>query len=148
MHEYRVQVNWRQVRCFSTIDGGYRRDGKWDMKIKHKGIPHDPSQFDDEIESAKAHDRKVIEFLGGYAWLNFPLEAGEQPALRNAAQIREAETAENGGQPRPHHRTNRQPATVNRPLHFEKRTFCGVTAGRRHVMIASRGMEFPRIVAF
>jgi len=44
-----------------------RRDDKGGVKIKHKGISHDPGQFDDEIEATKAHDRKAIDL-----WANTP----------------------------------------------------------------------------
>jgi len=34
--------------------------------------------FDDEVEAAKARDRKAIEMCGEHAWLNFPPEDLEE----------------------------------------------------------------------
>lgn len=47
---------------------------KWRAATSFKGKPIEIGRFDDEIEAAKAHDRKAWELFGEFAWLNFPEE--------------------------------------------------------------------------
>ncbi len=47
---------------------------KWHARLSFKGIPVRLGYFDDEVEAARAYDRKAIELLGEFAWLNFPEE--------------------------------------------------------------------------
>jgi hypothetical protein len=46
---------------------------KWQAFVGHEYVGH----FDDEVEAAKARDRKAIEMYGEHAWLNFPPESPE-----------------------------------------------------------------------
>lgn len=49
-----------------------KRREKWIAEITHKGKKHYLGAFDDEIEAAKAYDRKAVELFGEFARLNFP----------------------------------------------------------------------------
>jgi len=40
--------------------------------IKHKGELFNLGLFDDDVEAAKARDRKAYELEGEFAYLNFP----------------------------------------------------------------------------
>jgi len=55
---------------------------KWQAKLKHKGVTYLPGTFDDEIEAAKARDRKAYELEGEFAYLNFPEEIRAEFAQR------------------------------------------------------------------
>jgi hypothetical protein len=44
---------------------------KWQAFVGHEYVGH----FDDEVEAAKARDRKARELYGEHAWLNFPPES-------------------------------------------------------------------------
>ena len=61
-------------RKSSRFIGVYGRGDKWIVKICHKGQYYYLGPFDDEVEAAKARDKKALEFFGEYAWLNFPNE--------------------------------------------------------------------------
>lgn len=52
---------------------------KWVVLIRYEGRNHMIGRFDDEIEAARAYDRKAYELFGEYAWLNFPEELGLEP---------------------------------------------------------------------
>jgi hypothetical protein len=75
-------------RCDATsrFRGVYPRDGKWYGRITHKGQRYNLGTFDDEIEAAKARDRKARELYGEHAWRNIPPEEpeaeGQQPPDR------------------------------------------------------------------
>jgi hypothetical protein len=48
------------------------REGKWQAHIMAHGKHYYLGLFDDEIEAAKARDRKAYELHGEFAYLNFP----------------------------------------------------------------------------
>ena len=56
----------------SRFKGVYPEGDKWYATIKHKGVPYYLGIFDDEIEAAKARDRKAYELEKDFAYLNFP----------------------------------------------------------------------------
>ncbi len=60
----------------SRYKGVYPHRDKWQAAIKHNGKTHYLGVFEDEIEAAKARDRKAVELQGEFAYLNFPEEAG------------------------------------------------------------------------
>ncbi len=47
---------------------------QWIVLIRYEGRSILVGRFDDEIEAAKAYDRKAFELFGEFAWLNFPEE--------------------------------------------------------------------------
>ena len=49
-----------------------KRRKKWIAEITYKGRKHYLGAFDDEIDAAKAYDRKAVELFGQFARLNFP----------------------------------------------------------------------------
>lgn len=55
----------------SHFVGVYRRRDKWIAHVTRRGKCHYVGLFDDEIEAAKARDRKAYELHGEYAYLNF-----------------------------------------------------------------------------
>ena len=52
-----------------------KRTRKWVATIVLDGKTIHLGRFDDEIEAARAYDRKAIELFGEFAYLNFPDEA-------------------------------------------------------------------------
>jgi hypothetical protein len=56
----------------SRFIGVFPNRGKWRAAITYQGDKHYLGLFDDEIEAAKARDRKAIELCGPFAQLNFP----------------------------------------------------------------------------
>ena len=52
------------------------RDRKWRAQIGVDGARRFIGDFDDEVEAARAYDRKAAELFGEFAYLNFPEEAG------------------------------------------------------------------------
>ena len=56
----------------SRYVGVYRKGDKWVATIKYRGEHFYLGIFDDEVEAAKARDRKAYELHGPYAYLNFP----------------------------------------------------------------------------
>jgi hypothetical protein len=56
----------------SKYKGVYPDGDKWYAMIKHKGVTYYLGTFDDEVEAAKARDRKAYELEGEFAYLNFP----------------------------------------------------------------------------
>ena len=49
-----------------------RKSGKWIASISYNGKSMYLGSFDDEIEAARAYDRKARELFGEFAYLNFP----------------------------------------------------------------------------
>jgi len=47
---------------------------RWVVYVRHNGRNHYVGRFRDEIEAARAYDRKAYELFGEFAWLNFPEE--------------------------------------------------------------------------
>ena len=66
------QVNRGPRGGSSQFVGVYRRRDKWVAEIVWRGEYFYLGLFDDEVEAAKARDRKAYEFHGPYAYLNFP----------------------------------------------------------------------------
>ncbi len=50
--------------------------GKWLARVSTQGRRHQVGTFDDEVEAAKARDRKAVELFGQFARLNFPQDGG------------------------------------------------------------------------
>jgi hypothetical protein len=50
---------------------------KWQAQIRHNGRQYYLGLYDDEVEAAKARDRKALELLGESAYLNVPPENPE-----------------------------------------------------------------------
>lgn len=48
------------------------KNKKWRGRIRFKGMEYTLGSFDDEIECAKAYDRKALELFDEFAYLNFP----------------------------------------------------------------------------
>lgn len=46
--------------------------GKWEAKVISRGQRFYLGRFEDEVEAAKARDRKAVELHGVYVYLNFP----------------------------------------------------------------------------
>ncbi|HNY80047.1 MAG: HNH endonuclease [Sedimentisphaerales bacterium] len=63
----------------SQFRGVFPRGEKWQAAIQHDGKPMYLGLFDEEVEAAKARDRKAYELAGEFAVLNFPGEAGRRP---------------------------------------------------------------------
>ena len=56
----------------SRFVGVHRCGKKWRAGVSRQGVYHYLGLFDDEVEAAKARDRKAVEVHGQYAYLNFP----------------------------------------------------------------------------
>ena len=56
----------------SRFIGVFPRGDKWRAAIRYKKRQFHIGTFDDEVEAAKARDRKAIELFGQFARLNFP----------------------------------------------------------------------------
>jgi len=59
----------------NRFKGVYPNGRKWYARVKYKGETYYLGLFDDEVEAAKARDRKALELYGKHAWLNFPPDA-------------------------------------------------------------------------
>jgi hypothetical protein len=71
----------------SRFKGVYPRGDRWYAMLKHKGKLYYLGTFANEIEAAKARDRKAYELEGEFAYLNFPDEIpggiiGPGPSMR------------------------------------------------------------------
>ncbi len=49
-----------------------RRGNRWHAWIAHRGRQLWLGSYANEVEAAKARDRKAVELHGAYAYLNFP----------------------------------------------------------------------------
>jgi len=56
----------------SRFVGVSRRRNRWYAQIRHGGKVYHLGSYADEVEAAKARDRKAVELHGPYAYLNFP----------------------------------------------------------------------------
>lgn len=71
-----------QHKCHARKDGKSRFIGvvphkdKWLARVSSKGRRHHVGTFADEVEAARARDRKAVELFGRFARLNFPEECG------------------------------------------------------------------------
>jgi hypothetical protein len=54
----------------------YKRNGKWDARIRHLGKKIWLGRFDNEIDAGKAYDAAAKKYYGEFARLNFPEESG------------------------------------------------------------------------
>jgi len=72
----------------SRFKGVYPRGEKWYAVFKHKGKTYYLGTFDDEVEAAKARDRKAYELEGEYAYLNVPESIQRKDKGRSAARRR------------------------------------------------------------
>jgi hypothetical protein len=70
------QANRRPRGGSSRFVGVYRHKDKWVAEIRYHGKYYYCGLFDDEVEAAKARDRKAYELHGPYAYLNFPQDFG------------------------------------------------------------------------
>ena len=66
------QLNRRPSGGTSRFVGVYRHKDKWVAAIRSRGKRYYLGLFDDEVEAAKARDRKAWELHGEFAYLNFP----------------------------------------------------------------------------
>ena len=73
--------NQRKTRGTSQYKGIYwnKRDKKWQTQIKLNGKGYFLGLFDDEIEAAKAYDKRAKELFGEFARLNFPIQGIQRP---------------------------------------------------------------------
>ena len=88
----RVSSNYRGVSW-------HKRSGKWEAKITHEKRRNYLGAFQDEVEAARAYDKRARQLYGAAAQLNFP-RAGEKKgavlhrvddALRARASVTNAE---------------------------------------------------------
>lgn len=72
----------------SRFVGVYRQRDKWIAGIRYRGKTLYLGVFDDEVEAAKARDRKAYELHGEHAYLNFPeeIERYKQAARKTRAR--------------------------------------------------------------
>jgi len=73
----------------SRFVGVYRYKDRWMASIRYRGKTIFIGIFDDEVEAAKARDRKAWELHGEFAYLNFPEDFAHKrrrkaPAARRA----------------------------------------------------------------
>jgi len=80
-----------------------RHGDKWIAYINYRGRHYHLGLFDDEVEAARARDRKAWELHGEFAYLNFPEEVGTLKAAARRA------SAGKGKAVRPMRRRPRRP---------------------------------------
>ena len=68
-------------RSTSRFKGVYfdKQTRKWIAKIGYNGKTIHLGSFEDEVEAAKAYDRKAYELFKDFAYLNFPQEINQTP---------------------------------------------------------------------
>ncbi len=66
--------NNRRASGKSKFRGVFPRGDKWQAAVQHDGQALYLGLFDDEVEAARARDRKAYELAGEFAYLNFPDE--------------------------------------------------------------------------
>jgi hypothetical protein len=66
------QANHRPHGGSSRFVGVIRRGDRWEAWIRYRNRWHSLGYYADEVEAAKARDRKAVEVHGPYAYLNFP----------------------------------------------------------------------------
>jgi hypothetical protein len=70
------QANARPRGGASPFIGVNRQRDRWQAAITCRGKFHYLGLFEDEVEAAKARDRKAYELNGEFAYLNFPEDFG------------------------------------------------------------------------
>lgn len=82
----------KPIGCSSRFKGVCRekKTGKWKAAVRPGRDPVYLGTFDDEVEAARAYDRRAVEVFGEFARLNFP---EEWPPERRDAVKREVEKA-------------------------------------------------------
>jgi hypothetical protein len=65
-------ANRRSRGGSSQFVGVTRRGDRWEAWVIYHGRYYTLGCYDDEVEAAKARDRKAVELHGVYAYLNFP----------------------------------------------------------------------------
>jgi hypothetical protein len=84
-----------QNRCWPAGRSQYRGvhpvGDKWQASLVYRGETLYLGLFDDEVEAAKARDRKAYELAGDFAYLNFPADfpPRESPSVKRAASEEE-----------------------------------------------------------
>jgi hypothetical protein len=64
----------------SRFKGVFPHGNKWLARVRYKGRRFYLGLFDNEMEAAKARDRKAVELFGEYAWRNLPPDSPEGDA--------------------------------------------------------------------
>jgi hypothetical protein len=67
-----TRANARPRAGSSRFIGVCRKGDKWEASITYRGEYFYLGRFDDEVEAAKARDRKAYELNGAHAYLNRP----------------------------------------------------------------------------
>jgi len=86
----------KRAGAVSRFKGVTWRRGKWFVKIVRRGVLMYSASFDDEVEAARAYDRKAVECFGLFACLNFPEEwppERREKVYAEAQPLRDALTA-------------------------------------------------------
>jgi hypothetical protein len=80
------QANRRSDGGASRFVGVRRYGDKWRATIQYRGKVYHLGVFDDEVEAAKARDRKAWELHGEFAYLNFPKDYAHKRRRMAAAK--------------------------------------------------------------
>jgi hypothetical protein len=91
-HRENTRNRAKPIGCASRFKGVCRekKTGKWKAAVRSGPEPVYLGTFDDEVEAARAYDRRAVEVFGEFARLNFP---DEWPPERRDAVRREVEKA-------------------------------------------------------